>query len=315
VRLCSLTKIFTTDLLTKFAADGTVSLDDPLQRFAPPNTIVPRRVAPITLADLATHTAGLPRELAAAPRGSPHFTYPDYRTRWRWLPGQHLRSVPGAAALYSNLGFDFLADALQSAGSKPYATLLAERTLQPLKMYNTTLFPSAAQCARLLAGAFDEGPCVPTEASAGSAGLYSTPADMVIWLKYLLGAGGPAFPAQDPAAQASYMPISSLKSSQGLDHAGEPTSIGLGWLYLLPSNDPAHIVEKTGGGAGFTTYIALNHARNTAIFLAATDGAHEGRVNLFKAANNVLLTLAGLPPLPADPPQNTVKHTRKRRAR
>ena len=77
VRLCSLTKIFTTDLLTKLVADGAVRLDDPLQRFAAPTrTLVPKRIMPITLADLATHTSGLPRELGSAPRGTPHFTYP-----------------------------------------------------------------------------------------------------------------------------------------------------------------------------------------------------------------------------------------------
>src|SRR6266702_8900008 len=35
LRLCSLTKIFTTDVLTKLVADKTVRLDDPLQRYAP----------------------------------------------------------------------------------------------------------------------------------------------------------------------------------------------------------------------------------------------------------------------------------------
>src|SRR5665213_4221869 len=57
VRLCSLTKIFTTDVLTKLVADKTVRLDDPLQKFAPPHTVVPKRERPITLLDLATHTS------------------------------------------------------------------------------------------------------------------------------------------------------------------------------------------------------------------------------------------------------------------
>src|SRR5580692_1922831 len=34
LRLCSLTKIFTTDVLTKLVADKTARLDDPLQRYA-----------------------------------------------------------------------------------------------------------------------------------------------------------------------------------------------------------------------------------------------------------------------------------------
>jgi D-alanyl-D-alanine-carboxypeptidase/D-alanyl-D-alanine-endopeptidase len=312
LRLCSLTKIFTTDVLTKLLGDRIVRLDEPLQRLAPPHVVVPRRVRSITLADLATHTSGLPRELGIGPRGSPHFTFPDYRTRWRWLPNQRLRSTPGEAALYSNIGFDFLSDALQSAAHKQYAALLAERTLNPLHMKNTTFFPSPEQCGHLLIGVNDEGPCTVTEATAGSSGLYSTAADMAIWLQYLLGTGAPEVPAQDPAAQDVYVSPSQLVSQKGLDHAGEPSGIGLGWIHLLPADSPSHIVEKTGGGAGFTTYIAINHSRRTALFLAVTDGSVDTHVNVFDAANQALLALAGLPPLPPPPPKPVPKPARRR---
>jgi serine-type D-Ala-D-Ala carboxypeptidase/endopeptidase len=307
LRLCSLTKIFTTDVPTKLVADKTVRLDDPLQRYAPARTHVPKRVRPITLADLATHTSGLPRELGNPPRDTPHFTFPDYRTRWRWLPNQRLRSTPGTAALYSNVAFDFLGDALHSAAHKQYAALLAERTLNPLQMWHTTFFPNAEQCAHLLVSTHDDGPCVATEATAGSSGLYSTATDMTIWLKYLLATDSPGI-TQDTAAQAVYILPSNLVSQKGLDHAGEPTGVGLGWIHLLPIDSPSHIIEKTGGGAGFQTYIAINHSRHTAIFLAATDGPVDIHVNLFNAANKLLLAVAGLPPLPPPPPKPAPKH-------
>jgi D-alanyl-D-alanine-carboxypeptidase/D-alanyl-D-alanine-endopeptidase len=315
LRLCSLTKIFTADVLAKLVADKTVRLDDPLQHYAPPRTVVPKRVRPITLIDLATHTSGLPRELGNPPSGTPHFTFPDYRTRWRWLPNQRLRSTPGTAAVYSNVAFDFLSDALQSAAHKQYAALLAERTLNPLHMQHTTLFPNDAQCARLLVGIHDEGPCTTTEATAGSSGLYSAAADMTTWLKYLLGTGGPAIPAQDAAAQSAYLSPTKLTSQKGLDHAGEPTGIGLGWIHILPADSPSHIVEKTGGGAGFSTYIAINHPRRTALFLAATDGPGESHLNLFNAANKLLLAIAGLPPLPPPPARPAPRHRRTHRRR
>src|SRR3984957_9638995 len=215
LRLCSLTKIFTTDVLTKLVADKTVRLDDPLQRYAPAGTVVPKRVRPITLADLATHTSGLPRELGNAPPNTPHFTFPDYRTRWRWLQNQRLRSTPGTDALYSNVAFDFLGDALQSAAHKQYAALLAERTLNPLHMQHTTFFPNAEQCRHLLVSAHDDGPCIATEATAGSSGLYSTADDMSIWLEYLLQTGRPGIP-QNASAQAVYILPSNLVSQKGL---------------------------------------------------------------------------------------------------
>jgi D-alanyl-D-alanine-carboxypeptidase/D-alanyl-D-alanine-endopeptidase len=313
LRLCSLTKIFTTDVLAKLVADKTVRLDDPLQRFAPKHVVVPKRVQPITLADLGTHTSGLPRELGTAPRGVPHFTFPDYRTRWRWLPNQHLRSTPGTAALYSNIAFDFLSDALQAATHKQYAALLAESTLNPLHMQHTTFFPSEEQCSHLLLSAHDEGTCTVTEATAGSSGLYSTATDMAIWLQYLLGTVGAGTPSRDPDAQAVYIVPSHLVRQKGLDHAGEPTGIGLGWIHILPVDSPSHIIEKTGGGAGFETYIAINHSRRTAIFLAATDGSVDSHLNLFNAANKLLLALAGLPPLPPPPPKPTRKRSHTHR--
>jgi D-alanyl-D-alanine-carboxypeptidase/D-alanyl-D-alanine-endopeptidase len=310
LRLCSLTKIFTTDLLIKLVDDKTVRLDDPLQSFAPHGVHVPTRSRPITLIDLATHTSGLPRELGNAPAQTPHFTFPDFPTRWRWLPNQHLRSVPGASALYSNVGFDFLGDALQSAAHMQYAALLEQRTLNPLHLWSTTFFPTAAQCSRLLVSAGDDRPCAVTEATAGSSGLYSTAADMSIWLKYLLGRSG--VPRQDPAAQAIYILPSRLATQKGLDHAGEPTGVGLGWIHILPTDAPSHIIQKTGGGAGFSTYIAINQARHTALFLAATEGSIDMHLNLFNAANKLLLAVAGLPPLAA-PAQPVTRHAHRRR--
>ena len=260
---------------------------------------MPKRDQPITLYDLATHTSGLPRELGSAPN-APHFTFPDYRTRWRWLPNQRLRTTPGSAALYSNIAFDFLSDALQAAAHKQYARLLAERTLNPLHMQQTTFFPSLEQCRRLLVSAHEDGPCVTTEATAGSSGLYSTATDMAAWLKYLLRTG---VSASETEAQAIHILPANLVSEKGLDHAGMPTGVGLGWIHILPSDSPSHIIEKTGGGAGFETYIAINHATKTAIFLAATEGPLDSHLNLYNAANKLLLAAAGLPPLPPPPPR------------
>ncbi|MGB8262180.1 MAG: D-alanyl-D-alanine-carboxypeptidase/endopeptidase AmpH [Terracidiphilus sp.] len=301
VRLCSLTKIFTTDLLSRLAAEKTLALDDPLAKYAPPRAVVPQREKPITLVDLATHTAGLARELGTPPRGTPHFTYPDAKTRWRWLASQQLKSVPGTEALYSNVGYDLLGDALARAARKPLPDLLLERTLNPLKMWQTTYYPTPEQCARLMTSAHDDGACTPAYQTAGSGGLYSTAADMTTWLKYLLGTGAPQLPAQDAAAQAVVLDPARLKKEFGLDHAGAPTGIGLGWMHLGQPGDAAHIIEKTGGGAGFSTYIALLPARHAGLFVAVTDGPIGWQKNLFKEANNALLALNSLPPLPEEP--------------
>jgi D-alanyl-D-alanine-carboxypeptidase/D-alanyl-D-alanine-endopeptidase len=312
VRLCSLTKIFTTDLLAKLVSDGTVRLDDTLKKYAPEGAVVPEKGAPITIEELATHTAGLEREIGTAPRHTPHFSYPDYETRWHWLAGTELKFTPGTQAFYSNVGFDLLSDALAKAARTPYAALIETRTLKPLEMRNTTFYPAPGQCERLMTGAHDDGPCTITENTEGSGGLYSTPADMEKFLRYLVGVGAPA---QADDAHGVYLLPSSLKGQYGLDHAGRPSGIGLGWIHLGANSDVSHIIEKTGGGAGFTTYVAIHPASHTALFVAATEGppraAREG-FNLFKASNNVLLALAGLPPLPDEPRRRVVTRTRRK---
>jgi D-alanyl-D-alanine-carboxypeptidase/D-alanyl-D-alanine-endopeptidase len=132
---------------------------------------------------------------------------------------------------------------------------------------------------------------------------------MAIWLQYLLQTGGHS------SAQDIYILPSHLVSEKGLEHAGKPTGVGLGWIHILPADNPSHIIEKTGGGAGFETYIAVNHSRRTAIFLAATDGPIDTHVNLYNAANKLLLAVAGLPPLPAPPLKAAVKVSHRHRRR
>lgn len=315
IRLCSISKVFATDLLARLVANGTVKLDDPLQHYAPKAKIVPRfpEGQPITLLDLATHTSGLPREVSSYPRKAPHFTYPDYNLRWTWLPSQQLKTAPGTTALYSNIGFDLLGDALASATGGSYATLLHDTLLQPLNMWDTTLDPSADQCARLLQGTGKEGLCTDTQPSGASGGLYSTPTDMVKFLQYLLHIpGSPAHPAH---ALDIYLKPSDLKSVQGLSHAGDPTGIGLAWIQLGDPATPSVVLQKTGGGAGFGTYIALNRDRQTAIFLAITEGHGESRIDFFEEGNNLLAALANVPPLPPKVHHQhpTRRHPRHRR--
>ncbi len=313
VRLCSISKVFTGELLQELANEGKVKLDDPLQRYAPPHHIVPKGAdgSDITLEELATHSAGLPREVSSYPRKTPHFTFPDQALRWRWLPRQKLLYAPGTAAVYSNVGFDLLGDALSAATHKSYAQLVDERILRPLNMWDTTLVPSNEQCARLLQGSNDEGPCTDTQPSGASGGLYSTATDMARLLQSLLRIPGAAIPASQ--AIAVYLKPEQLKSIQGLSHAGDPTGIGLAWIQLGDPDSLSMVMQKTGGGAGFETYIALSSKQQTGVFLAITDGVGHPQIDFYQEANNLLADLANVPPLP--PKAQPVHAAKKKRSR
>jgi D-alanyl-D-alanine-carboxypeptidase/D-alanyl-D-alanine-endopeptidase len=285
-------------LLAKIVDEGRLTLTAPLERYAPAPAQVPRGPADadITLLDLATHTAGLAREISAYPAKTAHFTFPDYAQRWAWLGKQTLAVPPGTGALYSNVGFDLLGDALASAAKEPYARLLHDRLLAPLAMWDTTLAPSREQCARLLQANNDQGPCTDTQASGASGGVYSTAADMAKFLEYVLQV--PGAPAQPLQALTIYRQPAELRSMQGLSHAGDPTGIGLAWIQIGNPESPSALLEKTGGGAGFTTYIALSPKHKAGIFVAITDGDGRSQIDFYHECNNLLASIAGVPPLP-----------------
>ena len=69
-RLNSITKVFATEVLVSLAAEGKLSLTDPLQRYAGKTKVPTFGTRSITLLDLATYSAALPREMGDAPEGA-----------------------------------------------------------------------------------------------------------------------------------------------------------------------------------------------------------------------------------------------------
>jgi D-alanyl-D-alanine-carboxypeptidase/D-alanyl-D-alanine-endopeptidase len=194
-RLGSISKVFAGDLLARMAADGRIGLTDPLSRRAPEGAPLKAFAnQPITLLDLATHGAGLPRELrdpiGKSEEGSDAFlvSQPDYY--WTWLRQNAPAYAPGTTAMYSNVGFGLLGEALAKAGGKPFGALLQAEITAPLGLGDTVTALSDQQKSRLMVGLdpFDkpdpnlEVPPV----TIASGGVYSTAEDMVRWMRWHL---------------------------------------------------------------------------------------------------------------------------------
>ena len=190
-RIGSITKAFAGQTLASLAADGKVRLADPLAKYVPEFAQGVGGDRPIRLIDLATHSAGLPREVPHAP-GPPDDPFRNITKAAfaAWLRANALLFPPGTAVSYSNFGFDLLAAALSAAASKAYPDLLAERVLKPLGLSDTSFAPTADQASRLMQGHGFDGeplPFVPTgDVIVGSGGLYSTPRDLLRWLAWHL---------------------------------------------------------------------------------------------------------------------------------
>ena len=269
LRLGSISKTFTGDLLAGLAAEGKLRLTDPLRMYAGGQTIPTYAGREITLLDLATHSSGLPREIGDVPPNTRPFTWPTKADRWAWLGKYQLAWEPGKVAAYSNVGFDLLADALVTASGKPYSELVREGITGQLGMKDTGLNPTKEQCQRLMLGSGigGPGPCVDTEETAGSGGIYSTGSDMALWLKYNLGSDPTKWQAAE-LAHAVYRQRQALTAAIGFDEAGPMSGLGLAWVVQSANGHMPMILEKSGGGGGFMTYMAFAPGRDVGVFVA-----------------------------------------------
>ncbi|WP_378143991.1 serine hydrolase domain-containing protein [Cnuibacter sp. UC19_7] len=287
------TKVFTTDLLASLLAEGRVSLDDPVQKYAPAGTTVPvwtdsdtGEVTQITLRDLATHQAGLPDSAFnywTPCEGQPDGCnpQPDYTREllWKGLAGTQLLWQPGTNWLYSNFGFGLLgtilADLVQppTGSERPaYEAVIKDTFVDALGMTSTTLGTGP----RIATPYGSDGSVSyywdDTNALAGEGGLVSDLEDMTTWTEAHLG----YLPADAPQAvqtmKDTLQPQSTITTTCSDD---DPTScaavpafqMGLAWqLYSAGTNGiDTPWAYKNGGTAGFSTDTTLAPERGLGV--------------------------------------------------
>ena len=149
----SVTKVFTALLLADMVHRKELQFDDLVDRCLPSGFRTPQRNGrAITLADLATHTSGLP--LFPPITGNPlealaRYTASDLRS---WLASLTLSRDPGAQWEYSNVGYGLLGLALANKAGTTYDTLLNRRIIGPMRLKDTALHPTGEATRRLAAG-------------------------------------------------------------------------------------------------------------------------------------------------------------------
>jgi len=198
----SLTKVFTALLLADAVQRKQLRSDDPVDRYLPAGFQTPQyNGRAITLADLATHTSGLP--LFPPLTGHPlealaRYTATDLRA---WLAGLALSRDPGSRWEYSNVGYGLLGLALANQAGASYEGLLDRRILDPLGLRDTTLHPAGTARDRLAVGhspALVPVPPLDLGLFAPAGALRSTAQDLLRFAEAVLpGSGSPLeVPAQ-----------------------------------------------------------------------------------------------------------------------
>jgi CubicO group peptidase (beta-lactamase class C family) len=189
----SITKVFTSVLLSDMVQKGEVSLDDPVAKYLPPDVKVPERAGKkITLVDLATQTSGLPRMPSNFAPKNPDNPYADYPAErmYEFLSGYTLTRDIGEKYEYSNLGVGLLGNALARRAGMSYEALVRARIADPLKMTSTTITLSPAMKERLASGHNEMRQPVSNwdlTGFAGAGALRSDAEDMLTFLAANLG--------------------------------------------------------------------------------------------------------------------------------
>jgi serine-type D-Ala-D-Ala carboxypeptidase/endopeptidase len=298
LRVGSLTKAFTGQVLASLVADGTLRFADRLQdRIGWDATIPTRDGRQIRLIDLATHSSGLPREVERepGPADDPFSTLTPEVYR-KGLASDLLVFAPGTGALYSNFGFDVLSAALAHAAAKPYDTLLKERILDSAGLRDTVLSLRPGDEARLLQGHDFDGKKLPDVKTplitAGAGGLYSTPDDILRWLSWHLD----RFGANDADVRlldhVAYLQRDGLNPVSGLDESGRMDAVGLGWIVMTPHGDRPLILQKAGGLQGVFCYTAFAPTRGIGVFIAINKFDFGAAMTMAEAVNRLIAELA-----------------------
>ena len=194
----SVTKLFTALALADMTQRRETDPDEPVAQLLPAGTRVPARNGrQITLRDLATHKAGLPRRPGNLEPLNLKDPYAGYTAEhlYTFLAQHELTRTPGDAATYSNIGFGLLGHALTlRAGFKDYESLMRARILDPLGMKDTYIELPPDRVRRLASphdSSLDPVPLWNLGVLAGAGAFRSTATDLLIFLEAVGDANSP----------------------------------------------------------------------------------------------------------------------------
>lgn len=269
----SISKVFTALLLADMANKGEVSLDDPAEKYLPESASMPARGGKkITLADLATHTSGLPRLPYNMPFADPADPYADYTEAMmlEFLAGYELPRDIGEQWEYSNLGFGLLGYLLGRAAGADYATLLRERITGPLDMDDTAIMLTAEQQARFAPGHdMYLQPAKPWHipALAGAGAIRSTANDMLKFAAAVLDTDSPIRRAMETTLTVRRK-------------TGEPRGEqALGWQ-VAQIGPGREVIMHGGGTGGYRSHLAIEPPTGRVVVAMANSGAEPSTADL-----------------------------------
>ena len=269
----STTRSFTGLLLAQALIAGKLRLDDTLGKLFPDVHFADRRLAAATLAQLATHRAGLPAipsNLFPRNIDDPYVEY-DAPALLAYLTHARLDAADGVYR-YSDLGVALLGEVLARAYRQDYRTLLAADVLAPLALTQSGF----GSVPRLVDGFRDGKPALhwQHQALAAAAGLRATLADLMRFAAVQLR----------PDASPQRAGILLAREPRAVAGGGETA---LAWQIVPVASDGQSwpLLWQAGITGGFASFIGLRTDRQRALILIGNAGIDLSSLGLMLMAD------------------------------
>lgn len=255
-RIGSLTKQFTAAGILLLAADGKLTLDDPVCRYV---EHCPAAWKPIVLRQLLDHSSGI-HDFVRLPGMRDRFTLPmkleDTVAMLEKLP---LDFPPGTDADYGNSGLTISAYIIEKLSGESYADFIRDRIYRPLGMddsgyaYDGPVLPKRARGYVLHDGVYGNAPYIDMTIPVGAGSQYSTVLDLYRW---------------DRALRTDALLPQRLRDEMFRAGKGD---YGLGWE--VSQENGRQVIEHNGDINGFGAFIARWPAEDAAVIvLTNTEG-------------------------------------------
>jgi D-alanyl-D-alanine carboxypeptidase len=321
-RLGSITKTFTATALLQLRDAGKLSLDDPVRRHLPWFGVAgpaPAGVegpsAEITIRQLLTHTAGLPRE---APL--PYWTDRAFPTH------EQLRAAvregvamfePGEGYEYSNLGIALAGEVVATASGMPWEEYVRRHVLDPLGMAASSAAAPRVPAERLATGYLTRGadgvaPVAPPTVSRAlgpAAEMSASALDLARYVSaHLAGYGSPMDEMAAAGGGAALLAPRTLREMHRVHWLSPSWQSGRGLGFSVWRQGDRTLVGHGGWVAGHRAQIALEPATGVGI-VVLTNSDEGGPSSYVRQAFELLAPAieeaaappAAEPPPPADP--------------
>lgn len=255
----SISKVFTSSLLSILVAEKKLKLDDDLKTLIGDRFELADHIKPITLQQLATHTSGIPRvpkimlnKLEVMDNPYSTFTVDDI--------AEYLKTAKQYGKLgkfeYSNLGMGLLGHIMEWKSGQTLDALMKKHIFDPLDMHATGFVVSAEELPLFVDAHDPKGKLTPHwdfPILGGAGGIRSTPSDMIKFLT------------------ANLEGNTSISEQLNSTHPNPKSDkVGLGWMgptFVEKFLSNENLIWHNGLVGGHASYISFDKIHNTGVLV------------------------------------------------